>query len=248
MGEGSSEGGGEPRTPGDRTPLKGRAPSLLQSREGAAARAAAALAGDSSEGGGALTLWFDQLVCGLGWLLRGDSERRSQLCFACFDVEGDGAVRREAFSSLLQGVYLLYEPPMHRQAAVRDARIAEVGAEAREFVSMMYDLWATPADGARADAGRGCDVLNAAQFRRAAHQHPLLVQARSPLRCMHGQCEACIHGACMVMHGVCMAYAWYMRGVCMVYAWYVHGICMAHDACMMHGACRPSSSPHSTPP
>ena len=57
--------------------------------EAAAARAAAALAGDSSEGGGALTLWFDQLVCGLGWLLRGDSERRSQLCFACFDVEGD---------------------------------------------------------------------------------------------------------------------------------------------------------------
>ena len=86
-------------------------------------------------------------------------------------------MRREAFSSLLQGVYLLYEPPMHRQAAVRDARIAEVGAEAREFVSMMYDLWATPADGAPADAGRGCDVLNAAQFRRAAHQHPLLVQA-----------------------------------------------------------------------
>ena len=33
-------------------------------------------------------------------------------------------MRREAFSSLLQGVYLLYEPPMHRQAAVRDARIA----------------------------------------------------------------------------------------------------------------------------
>ena len=28
----------------------------------------------------------------------------------------DGAVRQEAFSTLLQGVYLLYEPPMRRQA------------------------------------------------------------------------------------------------------------------------------------
>ena len=120
VGEGSSEGGGgmhmqgdggggggsEPRTPGDRTPLKGRNPSLLQSPVGAAARAAAALAGGSSAGGGALTLWFDQLVCGLGWLLRGDSERRSQLCFACFDVEGDGTVQREALSTLLRGLIL----------------------------------------------------------------------------------------------------------------------------------------------
>ena len=118
VGEGSSEGGsgmhaqgeggggGEPRTPGGRTPLKGRNPSLLQSPVGAAARAAAALASDSAAGGGALTLWFDQLVCGLGWLLRGDSERRSQLCFACFDVEGDGAVQPEASSTLLQGLTL----------------------------------------------------------------------------------------------------------------------------------------------
>ena len=63
---------------------------------------------------------------------------------------------------------------------MRDARIAEVGAEAREFVSMMYDLWATPADGAPADAGRGCDVLNAAQFRRAAHHFGRLLALSPP--------------------------------------------------------------------
>ena len=282
VGEGSSEGGGsmhmqgeggggrELRTPGDRTPLRGRNPSLLHSPVGAAARAAAALAGDSSAGGGALTLWFDQLVCGLGWLLRGDSERRSQLCFACFDVEGDGAVQREALSTLLRGLILTLtltrcraarglqhtapgrlpairaahapagggnhartHAPKHihahahahahactctcacactcactcacacactcaccacacacvhicacacmhacSQAAVHDARIAAVGAEAREFVNMMYALWATRPDGSL-DGDASLDVLDAAQFRRAAHQHPLLVQVSS---------------------------------------------------------------------
>jgi hypothetical protein len=64
------------------------------------------------------------------------------------------------------------------QAAVHDARIAAVGAEAREFVNMMYDLWATRPGGAL-DCDACLDVLDAAQFRRAAHQHPLLVQASS---------------------------------------------------------------------
>ena len=139
VGEGSSEGGsgmhaqgeggggGEPRTPGGRTPLKGRNPSLLQSPVGAAARAAAALASDSSAGGGALTLWFDQLVCGLGWLLRGDSERRSQLCFACFDVEGDGAVQREASSILLQGLPLPLPLTLARCRAARGLQHATAG-------------------------------------------------------------------------------------------------------------------------
>ena len=85
-------GGGEPLTPGGRTPLRGRRRELLQTPVGAAARAAAALAADldsaAGKAGGSPFLWFDQLVCGLGWLLRGDSERRGQLCFACFDVEG----------------------------------------------------------------------------------------------------------------------------------------------------------------
>ena len=64
------------------------------------------------------------------------------------------------------------------QAAAHDARIATVGAEAREFVNMMYDLWAARPEGAR-DCDASLDVLDAAQFRRAAHQHPLLVQASS---------------------------------------------------------------------
>ena len=64
------------------------------------------------------------------------------------------------------------------QAAAHDARIAAVGAEAREFVNMMYDLWATRPDGSL-DGDASLDVLDAAQFRRAAHQHPLLVQVSS---------------------------------------------------------------------
>ena len=43
---------------------------------------------------------------------------------------------------------------------------------------MMYDLWAARPEGAL-DCDASLDVLDAAQFRRAAHQHPLLVQVSS---------------------------------------------------------------------
>ncbi len=43
---------------------------------------------------------------------------------------------------------------------------------------MMYALWATRPDGSL-DGDASLDVLDAAQFRRAAHQHPLLVQVSS---------------------------------------------------------------------
>ena len=51
-------------------------------------------------------------------------------------------------------------------AEALDAR-AQIGREAEQFVSMMFALW---------DEGGG-GSLNAAGFDRAAHQHPLLVQA-----------------------------------------------------------------------
>ena len=67
------------------------------------------------------------------------------------------------FLSTLLGVYVMYEPewpiPAERMHAVTD--------EAQQFVAMMYQLWDEEADGS----------LTAAQFDRAAHQHPLLVQA-----------------------------------------------------------------------
>ena len=44
---------------------------------------------------------------------------------------------------------------------------ARIRDEAAQFVGMMYDLW----------DDRGSGVLDAAAFDRAAHQHPLLVQA-----------------------------------------------------------------------
>ena len=102
--EGCSEGGGEGKQNGGWRRHDG-----LHDVGSAAARAAASHAGDLLMGV-SLALRFDQLVCGLGWLLRGNSERRSQLCFECFDVEGSGTVQREVFCTLLQGVYLLYEP------------------------------------------------------------------------------------------------------------------------------------------
>lgn len=117
-------------------------------------------------------LSFEQLVHGLGWLLRGTSEKRAQLCYRCFE-EGGGAggsngaiagpVSRERFSSLLLTVYMMYEPswPVSAEAHAR------ISHEAEQFVTMMFELW---------DDGKS-GVLDAITFDRAAHQHPLLVQA-----------------------------------------------------------------------
>lgn len=49
-----------------------------------------------------------QLVHGLGWLLRGTSKRRSELCFRCFDADGSGKVRALWIAQLtLCAVYTL---------------------------------------------------------------------------------------------------------------------------------------------
>ena len=56
----------------------------------AQARGGGARAESPPAGGAALT--FEQLVCGLAWLLRGDSGRRAQLCFECFDADGSGVL------------------------------------------------------------------------------------------------------------------------------------------------------------
>lgn len=161
---GESEGGGS----GDsvvsghgRVRGRERAESLIASQ--ASGHVAASPA--PSAGGAALT--FSQLVCGLAWLLRGDSEKRAALCFACFDADGSGAVQRDVFYVLLQGLYLTYEPPMHRNAPANPAQVARISKEAKQFVDMMYSLWCERPDG----------LLSAEQFSRAAHQHPLLVQA-----------------------------------------------------------------------
>jgi hypothetical protein len=166
-------------------------------------------------------LSFEQLVHGLGWLLRGTSARRARLCFRCFEengrlagsgaraavaaaganadgVNGDGVstgqgrgsgsgsrpsgrksggsssdaweagggggiVGRERFAALLTTVYLMYEPSW----PVSEETHERVRGEAEQFVGMMYDLYDEERTG----------VLDAATFDRAAHQHPLLVQA-----------------------------------------------------------------------
>jgi len=132
-------------------------------------------------------LTFEQLVLGLGWLLRGTSERRAELCYQCFcDGCADGGrtpktnacgvvagdegtvrvergVRRARFASLLTSVYVMYEPP----GPVDETAVARARSEAEQFTAMMYELWGTTHD----------SVLDADAFDRAAHQHPLLVQA-----------------------------------------------------------------------
>ena len=113
------------------------------------------------------TLGFEQLVGGVAWLLRGTSARRAELCFRCFDVDETGEVPRHHFLYLLRGMYLLYEPPLDENPDAEAATLARVSEEAEQFTRMMYELWD--------ERGTGC--LTAAQFDRAAHQHPLLVQA-----------------------------------------------------------------------
>ena len=121
-------------------------------------------------------LSFEQLVHGLSWLLRGTSERRAMLCFRCFEDGDSGAsssgggggshsggfVRRERFVGLLTSVYRMYES---------DSPVSEesdhVRSEAEQFVGMMFELYDEDKRGA----------LDFATFDRAAHQHPLLVQA-----------------------------------------------------------------------
>ena len=157
--------------------------------------------GGASAGGGApatepptaaTVLTFEQMVGGLSWLLRGTSAKRAQLCFRCFaGNEGSGAaggrendaaappppatpsdalssgaegtVLREQFAALLRSVYHMYEKawPIPPDAEAR------IDSEARQFVEMMFELW---------DETRG-GALSADAFDRAAHQHPLLVQA-----------------------------------------------------------------------
>uniref|UniRef100_A0A7S4BMJ7 EF-hand domain-containing protein n=1 Tax=Chrysotila carterae TaxID=13221 RepID=A0A7S4BMJ7_CHRCT len=115
-------------------------------------------------------LSFLRLVSGLGWLLRGSSARRAELCFHCFDREGCGAVTRADFIAVLCYIYALYEDlgasPL-RNAHAHATRVAErVQAEATRFVDMMFELWDE----------EGVGLLSRARFDRAAHQHPLLVQ------------------------------------------------------------------------
>ena len=128
-------------------------------------------------------LTFEQLVLGLGWLLRGTSERRAELCFKCFadgsgglSTDGEcssdgpekvggvgGGVQRAHFVSLLTSVYVMYEPTGSDYESAR----ARVRDEAERFTSMMYGLWDPECS----------SVLDEAAFDRAAHHHPLLVQA-----------------------------------------------------------------------
>jgi hypothetical protein len=128
-------------------------------------------------------LTFEQLVLGLGWLLRGTSERRAELCFKCFadgsggpstdgECSGDGpgevggvggGVQRANFVSLLTSVYVMYEPT----GSDYESALARVRDEAERFTSMMYGLWDPECS----------SVLDEAAFDRAAHHHPLLVQA-----------------------------------------------------------------------
>ena len=175
-------------------------------------------AADPIGGGGTARLTFEQLVRGLGWLLRGTSEQRAKLCYRCFADDGcDGGagsalgsaasdeaddgpggggsgggssgasgdppaagtgVRFETFRSLLASVYLMYESggsPAPGQLAGRrappsdEATHAHVQKESDHFVRMMFDLYAPP--------GSAVMLLDEASFNRAAHQHPLLVQA-----------------------------------------------------------------------
>ena len=176
--------------------------------------------GNSGDGSGrsSLRLSFEQLVVGLGWLLRGTSERRAHLCFLCFADGGahgnvseagtsqaldapqadsgsamaaggsaaggsaagggvaggsappaaaaGGVVRRERFTTLLASVYRMYEPVADGENLSAEAA-ARVASEAEQFVAMMYNLWDEDNTGA----------MDAPTFDRAAHQHPLLVQA-----------------------------------------------------------------------
>ena len=108
----------------------------------------------------------EQLAGGAA-VLRGTSARRAELCFRCFDVDETGEVPRHHFLYLLRGMYLLYEPPLDENPDAEAATLARVSEEAEQFTRMMYELWD--------ERGTGC--LTAAQFDRAAHQHPLLVQA-----------------------------------------------------------------------
>ena len=106
-------------------------------------------------------LTFEQLAHGLSWLLRGTSEKRAELCFRCFE-EG-GCVSCSRFATLLTSVYIIYETASKIDAEA----LCRVRAEAEEFVGMMYGLWVEGGSGA----------FDARSFNRAAHQHPLLVQA-----------------------------------------------------------------------
>ncbi|KAL1499615.1 hypothetical protein AB1Y20_011814 [Prymnesium parvum] len=108
-------------------------------------------------------LTFAQLIHGLSWLLRGTSTSRSRLCFQCFDDSGEGRVSSARFNALLLGVYVMYEPSW----PIPSSRMGCIHEEAAQFVDMMYELWDEEADGS----------LTESQFDRAAHQHPLLVQA-----------------------------------------------------------------------
>lgn len=84
---------------------------------------------------------FEQMVHGCGWLLRGTSKRRSELCFRCFDLDGAGHVSKGHFHSLLLGLYAMYEPekllPLQDARAMQDARVIRIKEEAGHFVDMM---------------------------------------------------------------------------------------------------------------
>ena len=72
-------------------------------------------------------------------------------------------MRRERFSALLTSVYVLYEASW----PVAQPDLERIEAEAEQFVAMMHHLYD--------EAGSGS--LDREAFDRAAHQHPLLVQA-----------------------------------------------------------------------
>ena len=162
----------------DRRDLTGLDVSDAPSTSSAAASSSASSSGNGG-GGNRPKLSFEQLVHGLAWLLRGTSAQRALLCFKCFEVgsedgaaagsgssstsDGCGVVTRRRFIELLTTVYLMHEPewPVGEEARTR------IQTEASQFVSMMFDLWDESKSG----------VLDQSMFDRAAHQHPLLVQA-----------------------------------------------------------------------
>jgi len=146
-----------------------------------------------------MQLTFEQLVVGLGWLLRGTSKRRAELCYKCFSVvdgesgsivaEGrdDGAtgVSRIRFASILTSVYIMYNP----SCGVDERGIARIRAEADSFTAMVYESWDTSQSG----------VLDAASFYHVAHQHPLLVQAFQLDQRDLSSSDSTISGACSVL-------------------------------------------------
>lgn len=184
-------------------------PTFRRDGEAAQSSSLPTASGANADERSACRLSFEQLVRGLGWLLRGTSGKRADLCFRCFAIpeDSDGSsgasnagddrigsggsravaggcasysgVHRPGFCALLASVYIMYEsgaPLAMREGAGRlvstpllvgKSISARVREEASQFVGMMYELYD------EANTGR----LDQTAFNRAAHQHPLLVQA-----------------------------------------------------------------------